>query len=158
VAAIPSLQPAAPCRLSEGRKFAGRVAWARRPRGIGPALDSWWAQVPPPASLRARTLRPMAASSLTKPCSALPTVGGAKSAAPGDTHGKIDYISSMPSTNPQTLRRPASLFITPAATALRDIAGAVFFFVGYRSPEGAHPLASISGRRQRLSGSSLGLV
>jgi len=82
---------------------------------------------------------------------------GPKSAALDDGHGNIGYISSMWSMNSRGWAPPGLLFLTPAVTALRDSAGAVFCELPL-SGGALLPLAATSGRRQYLSGSSLGLV
>jgi hypothetical protein len=121
VAFGPSLPPAGRFRAAdaersvrEGRSRPEAMAGARRTSVVSAGLACTWVippssfRMPPPASPRARPLRPRGCNPLDATCSALPTVGGAKSAALDDRHSNIDYISSAYNSG-RELRRTSAI-------------------------------------------------
>jgi hypothetical protein len=87
-----SLQRPADCRRGQKRR-AGRYMASECPR---------------PRRRDPGRCVPVVAFPLIATYSALPTVGGAKSAVPGDRHGNFDYMHSMPYTKSRGRRRRAS--------------------------------------------------
>jgi hypothetical protein len=61
-------------------------------------LSTWRMYCPRPRRREPGRCVPVVAFPLIATYSALPTVGGAKSAVPGNKHGSFDYMHSMPYT------------------------------------------------------------